>query len=240
MVTPVTTPEQSIPEAAPLETIPVVADSSAAPASDTNQLRQAQRQGQPGPEIRKAPSSEVHALRRQVAELHAAKQTTEIEAFLRAEANQAHQEALQRGFAEEDARWVAQRHYTVTRRAIEQQQNLVAQHEFRLGQQNAARQIGEEYGVDPRLLIRATTPTEMYAIAQREKAFAQTENRLKTLEQGRVPAQEFNQSPGSRAGNIVATNANIDKLWMDWETAHSSQPGQVNPYEAQYRKLVRG
>ena len=241
MVTPATTGDQPV-TGAPVQVT----------AQPETQTPEQIRAGGPAPEVVREPQrtpisdvqasspAELAALRRELSDLRTAKQGTEIETYLRREASQAHREALERGMTEEDARWVAQRHYGVTRQAIERQQNIVARQEFRLGQQNAARQIGAQYGVDPRFLIRANTPDEMHAIAQREKAFSETQGRLKTLEQSRVPAQTFNQPGGSTAGNVVATNANIDKLWLDWEIAHSSQPGQVNPYEAQYRKLVRG
>lgn len=46
--------------------------------------------------------------------------------------------------------------------------------------------------------------------------------------------------PGSgatpRSAAPTASPENIDKLYMDWELEHSNQP---NPYEEQYRKMVR-
>lgn len=178
---------------------------------------------------------ELATLRRQVAEYEAERQRQATETALTQESQEVYREALVRGLTEEDATWTAQRYHMVARRATEEQQRIRQEQAYFQGKQNAAASIGREYGVDPIILMTGDSPQSMRAIAEREKRYAAQDARLKALEQDRVKPQTLNASTGSRAGTIGVTPDNIDKLWFDHEQAH---PGAVNPYDAQYRKLL--
>ena len=180
--------------------------------------------------------SEVEVLRRRLAEVEAEKQTQATEVELLNEARTVQREASARGLSEEDALWVAQRHYTVAKRVGQERQQLQAQQKYIADKQEAAEIIGREEGVDPSLLMTGNSAGDMYAIAQREKRYAASEARLKALEQRQVP-QNLDAANSGRAGNVAVTTDNIDQLWLEHEINH---PGQANPYEAQYRKLLAG
>ena len=188
------------------------------------------------PVVQPRESEELIALRRQVAENEAEKQLQAFEATLTAEAQQVYREELAAGQTEDDARRISQRHYVLAKRVGQEQQRLQQEQQFNEGKRNAAAHFGRVYGVDPTLLMVANTPQDMQAIGEREKRYAAQEVRLKALEQGRVQPQTLDSSNGSRAGSVVPTRDNIDKLWLDYERDH---PGMSNPFEAQYRKFLQ-
>ena len=181
------------------------------------------------------PPSELDYLRRELAQVRTKQQEEATEAALVAEARAKQQEAMARGFNEQDALWVAQTHYAAAKRASQQQQEYLGQQRYLEGKQNAAMHFGRLHGVDPSILMTANTPAEMDAIGQREKRWAAQDNRLKAVEQAQVPAQRLNSANGSQAGAISATTDNIDMLWMQHEREHPTTP---NPYEPAYRKLL--
>ena len=181
------------------------------------------------------PPTELDYLRRELSQVRAKEQEQATETALVAEARAKQQEAIARGFNEQDALWVAQTHYAAAKRASQQQQEYLGQQRYLEGKQNAAMHFGRLHGVDPSILMTANTPAEMDAIGQREKRWAAQDSRLKAVEQAQVPAQRLNSANGSQAGAISATTDNIDMLWMQHEREH---PNTLNPYETAYRKLL--
>ena len=180
-------------------------------------------------------ASELATLRRQLADVEAQRQAEATSARLTQEAQQVQRDALARGLSEEDANWMAQRHYTLAQQVHQERESVRVQQQIMQGKINAAVALGGEYGISPSMLMDANSPAEMRAIGEREKRYAAQEARLKTLEQARVQPQLLNAASGSGAAGVNATVDNIDKLWFDYETQH---PNQANPYEAAYRKLV--
>lgn len=181
--------------------------------------------------------SEVEILRRQLADINAARQAEATEATLLREMQDVYREELTQGQSEADATRIARRHYDLAKRVNQQQGQLREQQAYLQGKQNAALQIGAQHGVSPALLMSANTPEEMVAIAQREKHYASLEADIKQLKQGQVPAQTLDGANVTRAGAVTVTSDNIDKLWFDHETAYPNTP---NPYQAAYRKLLSG
>ena len=181
------------------------------------------------------PPSELDYLRRELAQVRTKQQEEATEAALVAEARAKQQEAMARGFNEQDALWVAQTHYAAAKRASQQQQEYLGQQRYLEGKQNAAMHFGRLHGVDPTILMTASTPAEMDAIGQREKRWAAQDSRLKAVEQAQVPAQRLDSANGSSAGGPAITTDNIDKLWFDHEVQH---PNMANPFEAAYRKFL--
>ena len=189
------------------------------------------------PAVQPRVSEELAALRRQVAQYEADKQLQVFEATLTAEAQQVYHEEIVAGQTEDDARRISQRHYVLAKRVGQEQQRLQQEQQFNEGKRNAAAHFGREYGVDPNLLMGANSPQDMQAIGEREKRYAAQDARLKALERGQVQPQTLDSSNGSRAGSIVATSDNIDKLWLDYGRDH---PGMPNIYEVSYRKFLQG
>lgn len=187
------------------------------------------------------PPSELAVLRQRLAQVEAEKAAQATEATLQQEAQAVRQEALARGLSDEDATWFAQKHYVVARRVSQEQTRLREQGDLLQAKQNAAAHYGRIYGVDPNVLMSADSPDQgpnsMVVLGERHKLYLAQEARLKALERNQVPAQTLDASNGSRAGNIVVTNDNIDKLWVDHETQH---PGTPNPYDVPYRKFLNG
>lgn len=244
MVTPATTTEPVLPvvestPAAPVQITPAVTPAPTTPPPAATGVAMA-TPAAPAPPFLPAPPSEVEILRRQLADFQAERQAQEAEATLTQEARAVQQQALARGLSEEDAQWMANNHYSVAKRVMQERQQLREQQSQLQGKQNAALIIGGQYGVSPGLLMSASTPEEMHVIAQREKHYASLEADLRQLKQAQVPPQTLNAVNGTRASGIAVTNDNIDKLYMDFEAESTrlNQPGRVNPYEAQYRTLV--
>lgn len=225
---------------------PILADSAPgelAPAPDTLPV------GQPAPlvaasstpetpvlapPISSPPLAEENAsLRRQLAQVEAEKQAQATQAILTQEAQQVRRDALARGLSDEDANWMAQRHYDLAQRVHQEQQSIREQQQFFQGKVNASMIIGAQYGISPSILMGANTPAEMRSIADREKKYAAQEARLGKLEQARVQPQTLN-SPGGRAAPALTLD-NIDALYMGHEREHPNTP---NPYETQYRRLL--
>ena len=182
-----------------------------------------------------SPQQELARLRQQLAEVQAEREARAFESSLTAEAQQVLRDAVARGLSEEDANWMAQRHYAVAKRGGEEQQRLRQEQQYSEGKRSAAAQIGRQYGVDASLLMTANSPDEMRMVAEREKRYAGLERDIQTLKRGQVPAQTLNAGNGSRAGAITVDGQNIDKLWLDYERQH---PNGTNPYEVQYRNFL--
>ena len=199
--------------------------------------------GEPAPSLTPAgPSPEVVAARQELAQarqrlaqVEAERQFQANEAALQREFQAVYQEELTQNQSETDALRIARRHLDLSRRVGLEEQRLRSSAEAEQGKRNAAAYFGKQYGVDPSLLMVAGNPEDMEAMAQREKRYAGIEADVKNLKQGRVPAQVLDAASGSRAGGVVATLENIDKLWLDHERL---RPGAPNPYEAQYRKFL--
>ena len=189
----------------------------------------------PVPTVPVAPSAEVIQLRRQLALVEAERQAAITEATLQREFEAVYRDELAQGQSEADALRIARRHHALSRRVGQEEQRVREQAQSEQGKRNAAASFGAQYGVDPSLLMVANTPQDMEMLAQREKRYAGLEAQVKGLVQARVPAQTLNAPNGGGTPGAVASGANIDKLWMDHEIQH---PGENNPYEAQYRKLV--
>lgn len=180
---------------------------------------------------------ELRTARQRLAQVEADRQAETTQARLTEEARQVQRDALARGLSEEDANWMAQRHFTLAQGVHQEREKLREEQQYMQGKMNAAVQLGKEYGVSADLLMSGNTPQDMRAIGEREKRYATQEARIKALEQKQVPAQALDASNGSRAGGVVASGDTIDKLWVDYDRDH---PGALNPYDAQYRKLVYG
>ena len=181
---------------------------------------------------------ELAAARQRLAQMEEERAAAVTEETLQREYQAKYQEALGRGLSEEDALWTARSHYAVSRRVIQQEQTFRQQQMMMQGKRNAAAHFGELHGVDPRSLMRFNSPQEMEehasGVSKEAKRISDLEAQVKALTQGQVPAQNLN-APGGGAGNMVANDQNIDKLWFDYDMQH---PNQANPYEAAYRKLV--
>ena len=167
--------------------------------------------------------------------MQAEKEAQESQVTLTRDARAVQQEAIARGLSEEDALWAAQRYYNLALQVNKERQQIRAEQQLAQDKQAAAAWVAKEYGVDAGLLMTGNSGEEMIVIAQREQRYAAQEKRLQALEQGRVQPQRLNAANGSRAGSVTVTNANIDGLWFDYETQH---PGQPNPYDAAYRKVL--
>ena len=214
-----TTP-QTTEDVAPLEQSPVQTDATKPPVPELERF----------PQIDEAP-----ALRRRLAQFEAEKQAEATARALTAQATQVLNDARARGISEEDANWMAQRHYALASQVNQEQERLREQMQIAEGRRNAVEIFARKYGVDANALIGANSPQEMEAMAIREKRYLDQELRLQKVEQGRVQPQTLNAAAGSRAGSVSVTPDNIDKLWMDYERAY---PGGTNPYEATYRKTL--
>lgn len=168
------------------------------------------------------------------------RQAEMTEATLQREYQSKYREALQRGMADEDALWTAQNHYAVSKRVIQQLDDIRQEQKVIQGKRNAAAEFGERYGVDPRSLMRFNSPQEMEehasGISKEAKRISYLEAQVKALTQGRVPAQNLNANGAGIAG-ITAAPSNIDKLWTDHDRQYPNTP---NPYDTQYRKLIYG
>ena len=225
---------ESQPLAPPIELAPAPATTAATPPVLTDIIPPALTAPPQG--LRPDTSaSELATLRRQLADVEAQRQAEATTARLTEESRQVQRDALGRGLSEEDANWMAQRHYTLAQQVHQERESVRVQQQIMQGKINAAVALAGEYGISPSMLMDANSPAEMRAIGEREKRYAAQEERLKKLEQGRVQPQSLNAASGSGAAGVNATVDNIDKLWFDYETQH---PGSVNPYEAAYRKLV--
>ena len=207
-------------DATPLDQPPVQRDATKPPVPELA----------PPPQIDEAP-----ALRRRLAQFEAERQAEATARVLTGQAQQVRNDALARGLSEEDANWMAQRHYALASQVNQEQERLREQMQIAEGRRNAAAVFAKQYGVDADALIGANSPQEMQAMAIREKRYLDQELRLQKVEQGRVQPQNLNAAAGSRAGSVSVTPDNIDKLWMDYERAY---PGGVNPYEVTYRKTL--
>ena len=175
------------------------------------------------------------ALRRRLAQITAQQEAQEATAALTRDASAVRAEAIARGLSDEDAHWAAQRYYNLAVQVNQERGQIRAEQQLLHDKQAVAAWVAKEYSVDPSLLMTANSGEEMEAIAQREKRYAAQEKRLQALEQGQVKPQRLNAANGSRAGSVTVTADNIDGLWFDYETQH---PGQTNPYDAAYRKVL--
>ena len=188
--------------------------------------------------LRPSPQAmELQALRQQVQQAAAEKQAEQVRQNLGREAQSVYQEEIAQGQTPEEAMRIARRHYNLAMRVNQQEQALQQQQSYLQGRQNAAVHYGRLYGVNPSLLMAADTPQLMEQLARREKHYAGLEADVKALKVAQVPVQTLNNSNGDAGGGVAATSENIDKLWTDYDIAH---PNQVNPYDAQYRKLLFG
>jgi hypothetical protein len=159
-----------------------------------------------------------------LAQVRAAREAEITEGTLQRSAQGVYDEEIAAGLAQEDALRIAKRHYVTGRQAIAQQQ-------VERDRQAAAEYVGQKHKVPAALLMGGTSGEHMEEIAQR----ILLEQRIATLEKGRVPAQRVDSGNGSRASNVALTSDNIDRLWFEFETQH---PGQNNPYDEAYRKLT--
>lgn len=182
-----------------------------------------------------ATQQELAFLRRQLAQVEADKAAQLTESLITKESQQVLRDALARGLSEEDANWMAQRHYTLAHSVHQERETLREQQQIMQGKINAAMQFGKRYGVSPSMLMSAGSPEEMRAVGEREQRYAAQEARLKALEQSRVQPQTLDSGVGSRAGSVAATGDTIDKLWVEYDRAHPDNP---NPYDAQYRRFL--
>ena len=178
---------------------------------------------------------EATLLRRRLAGLEAERQAETTERNLTQEAQTVLRDAIARGLSEEDANWMAQRHYALARQVHQEREQIRQQMQIDLGKRNAAAFFAKKYGVNAELLMGANDDKQMEATAAREQYYANMEVRLKAVEQSRVQPQALDSSGISRAGSVSLTSDNIDKLWLDHERAH---PGGANPYETQYRRFL--
>jgi hypothetical protein len=175
----------------------------------------------------------VH-LRRRVAQMESEKATQDARVALATETQRVYRDALAKGFPEEDSRWIAEQQQGIVRKFQEEQDRTHAAQQLTTDKQTVASMIARDHGVDPAMLMSGNNPDEMIAMAQKEKRYLEQEVRLKSLEQGRVPAQSF-ATNGSQAGNTAANTQNIDQLWLNHEVQH---PNTHNPYENAYRKFL--
>ena len=182
-----------------------------------------------------ATGAELRQLRAQVAQANAREQERLLESHLNEQAQRIYREALARGIDEDHAQWITQQQTALAREVMQERAALRQQQSYIQGRANAATHFGNLYGVEPGQLLMATSVPQMEEMAKTASYTKRLESRLKALEQKQVPAQNFNPSNGSTAGGGSATSDNIDGLWMDYEIQH---PGQPNPYEAAYRKMV--
>jgi len=179
-------------------------------------------------------NDEAVYLRRRVAEMESEKAAQDAQATITAETQRVYRDALAKGFPEEDARWIAQQQQGVVRQFQQEQARIRDAQQLTNDKQTAANMIAKDHGVDPSMLMSGNSPDEMIYLAQREKRYLDQDMRLKSLEQGRVPAQSF-ATNGSQAGNTAANTQNIDQLWLNHEVQH---PNTHNPYEAAYRRFL--
>jgi hypothetical protein len=149
-------------------------------------------------------------------------------------AQRMYRDAIARGFPEEDARWIAEQQQGVVRQFQQEQSRIRDEQQISSDKRDAAIFIAKQNGVDPAMLMTGNSPEEMITMAQKEKRYLEQDLRIKSLEQGRVPAQSF-ASNGSQAGNTAANTQNIDQLWLNHEVQH---PGTHNPYENAYRRFL--
>jgi hypothetical protein len=179
-------------------------------------------------------NDETAYLRRRVAEMEAEKSAQDAQVAINTEAQRVYRDAIAKGFPDEDARWIAQQQQGVVKQFHEEQTRIRDEQQLASDKQTAANMIARDHGVDPSMLMSGNSPDEMISIAQREKRYLEQDMRLKSLEQGRVPAQSF-ATNGSQAGNTAANTQNIDQLWLNHEVQH---PNTHNPYEAAYRRFL--
>ena len=236
--------DPQLPDAAVPDLVPEVVSAPApgaerlapAPAPDTAAVAPAG----PSAEVLLA-RQELAETRQRLAQMEQERQAEVTEAGLQREYQQVYQDELRQGMTEADALRIAQRHYSVSKRVIEQEQSFRQAQAQMQGKRNAAADFGERYGVAPQSLMRFNSPQEMEehasGVSREAKRISDLEAQVKALTQGRVPAQNLNGSGGGVVGGLVATTANIDKLWFDYDVQH---PNAVNPYDAQYRKLLNG
>jgi len=168
--------------------------------------------------------AELDSLRRQLAQVRAAREAEITEGTLQRSAQAVYDEEIAAGLSADDALRIAKRHYTTGKQAMAQQQ-------VERDKQAVAEYVGQKYKVSPALLMDGTSGDHMESIAE----LILVKQRITALEKGRVPAQRVDSGNGSRASNVALTADNIDKLWFDHETQH---PGQNNPYDEAYRKLA--
>ena len=196
------------------------------------------------------PSPEVEALQGQLREFQArearllATQRAQVKtAGIQAQAQKVYDEEIASGQAPADAQRIAQRHFDALRQVDVERDQLREQQDFFDRRQRAAVTIGKEFGIDPqdKRLLNTTDEPQMREVAELLQQIARNDARLKALEQARVSPQGFDGSGGGRGGGVVANNQSIDKLWTDFdrESARLGQPNRPNPYEAQFRQLIR-
>ena len=184
-------------------------------------------------------SPEIQRRLARVAELEALEQQRQIDERIQADLRVYQQQLIARGIAQEDASWLVEDRNAVLRQVHEERAQLQNRMAIAIGKQNAARQIGQEFGVDPSRLLSASSPEEMKAIAQREKHYLGLETRLNTLEKRQVPGQPLNSPAPTIAGGGAVTTDNIDKLWVDEEVAiAASRTGRTNRYDKAYRTFL--
>lgn len=117
------------------------------------------------------------------------------------------------GFTAEQAKTVAQQQADVAYRAFRAER-------FREGQMNAAVEIGQKFGVDPRRLMHLSTPQAMEQAATAATVQTQVDTRIKALEAENAalkkrlaPPQTFASGQGAPDGTRV-TKDNIDALYL--------------------------
>ena len=175
---------ESQPLAPPIELAPAPATTAATPPVLTDIVPPALTAPRPD-----TSATELATLRRQLADVEAQRQAEATTARLTQEAQQVQRDALARGLSEEDANWMAQRHYTLAQQVHQERESVRVQQQIIQGKMNAAVALAGEYGISPSMLMDANSPAEMRAIGEREKRYAAQEERLKKLEQGRVQPQ---------------------------------------------------
>jgi len=212
----VPTPEQVIPAIDQPVTEPVIT-----PAPVVTPV--AAEKAVPEP-VSPTPEVELETLRRQLAQVKAARDAEITEATLQRTGQAVYDEEIAAGLSHEDALRIAKRHYATSRQAMAQQQ-------VERDRQAAAEFVGRKFKVDPRLLMTGTSGEHMETIAE----MIVMRKRIEVLEKGQVPAQKMDGANSARASNVAVTADNIDKLWFDFEVQH---PGQTNPYDAAYRKVA--
>ena len=154
-------------------------------------------------------------LRQRLAQLESEREAETTERSLQVEARQVLNDAVARGLSEEDANWMAQRHYALARRVQQQEATLQRNYQIAQGRQNAAVAIGSQYGVSPAILMSAESPQQMHEIAQREKRYTGLERDIQVLKQAQVPSQPLNSAGYSQAGGPTLTADNIDALHLE-------------------------
>jgi hypothetical protein len=135
------------------------------------------------------------------------------------------------GYDQQTAQVMANIHKTERENAQQELGQVKSDIELQRRKGNAATFFGKQYGVNPENLVDFDSPRQMERHARLLQYTGKQEQRLQKVEQGTIPAQNFNGA----GGNAPAANANnIDELWMG---AELTNPGN-NPYDERYRKFL--